>query len=249
MGKIVAIGSGKLGQSKRLADGSVIEQPVEILEITREVVRLSGKDAPHLVFLATASGDDELYIEGVLRHFAGLGCEVSALKLVSESPTDEEVRSAILGADIIYVGGGLTLKMLEVWRTRGVDNLLREAFGNGVVLSGSAAGAMCWFEFGITNLSEFVGDSNMELAPVQCLGLIQGLCTPHASKEPARVDFIRDRIKHEFISSDGYAIDDCAALIFEDGNVRSMVSAIGAERSAGVRKIALENNEIVETKI
>jgi len=56
----------------------------------------------------------------------------------------------VLDQDIIYVGGGSMRNMLAVWREHGVADATRRAWDAGVVLAGLSAGAMCWFDGGIT---------------------------------------------------------------------------------------------------
>ena len=41
--------------------------------------------------------------------------------------------------------------MLAVWREWGLDKILLNAYYNGVIMSGVSAGAICWFERGITD--------------------------------------------------------------------------------------------------
>jgi dipeptidase E len=45
-----------------------------------------------------------------------------------------EIRSKIAKADIIYVGGGNTLRMMKMWRKYGVDELLIKAWKRGVIM-------------------------------------------------------------------------------------------------------------------
>jgi aminopeptidase N len=67
-------------------------------------------------------------------------------------------------ADVIYVGGGNTKSMLAVWREWKIDKLLKKAYNRGVVLAGVSAGAICWFEQGITD--SWVNNLNV----LECLG-------------------------------------------------------------------------------
>lgn len=49
--------------------------------------------------------------------------------MVKEMESDiESVRAKILSSDIVYVGGGNTLKMMKIWRKTGFDKVLREAY-------------------------------------------------------------------------------------------------------------------------
>jgi dipeptidase E len=74
-----------------------------------------------------------------------------------------DLRSYVLGQDIIYVGGGNTRNMLIRWREWGLDVILREAMEKGTILCGVSAGSICWFEQG---LSDSVAAG--ELLPLNC---------------------------------------------------------------------------------
>src|ERR1700731_839581 len=114
--------------------------------IDREIIRRSGKKNPKLLFIPTASADSERYWKHVREYFGGyLKCKADVLFLIKKQPSKEQIRKKILSADVIYVGGGNTLRMMRVWRRLGIDQLLRTAYENGIVLSGISAGAICWF--------------------------------------------------------------------------------------------------------
>ncbi|ANB64772.1 peptidase S51 family protein [Anoxybacillus sp. B7M1] len=51
----------------------------------------------------------------------------------------------------IYVGGGNTRNLLVLWKEWGLDNILRKAWNQGIVLAGISAGSICWFEEGVTD--------------------------------------------------------------------------------------------------
>ena len=81
-----------------------------------------------------------------------------------------DLSSHISKQDIVFVGGGNTKSMLAVWRDWGLDNILQEAYNSGVVMSGVSAGAICWFEKGITD--SWADD----LAVMECMGFVDGIC-------------------------------------------------------------------------
>jgi dipeptidase E len=71
MKKIVAIGGGEIGKPG---------YPVETTKIDKEILRLTGKKSPRLLFIPTASDDSELYFETVKKHFGKrLGCTTDVL--------------------------------------------------------------------------------------------------------------------------------------------------------------------------
>src|ERR1700691_176496 len=111
--------------------------------IDREIIRLSNKKIPRLLFIPTASSDSEMYWKHVDEYFGGfLKCKTDVLFLIREQPSREQIRKKIQSADIVYVGGGNTLLMMRVWRRLGVDKLLKAAYERGTVLSGISAGAI-----------------------------------------------------------------------------------------------------------
>ena len=84
-----------------------------------------------------------------------LGCKTETLYLIKQNPLYAEIRSKILSADLIYVGGGDTVKMMEIWRSYKVDECLKEAYEAGIVLSGLSTGSICWFKYGHSDSDSF----------------------------------------------------------------------------------------------
>ena len=135
------------------------------------VLALADADRPRVCFLPTASGDSEAYIVNFYAAFASRA-EASHLALFSRTVPD--IEAALLKQHVIYVGGGNTANMIAIWRTHGVDRILRSAWDAGVVLAGLSAGSICWFEAGTTDsygpdLSVFADG----------LGLLAGSHCPH----------------------------------------------------------------------
>ena len=141
MGRIVAIGGGDLDSTH---------------SINKYIVELAGRKNTTFLFIGTASQDAEGYISRIREEFESLGCAVRALRLTAETYTDQEINDLLDQADIIYVGGGDTALMMEVWKKHGLENKLKQIyFRNQAVLSGISAGAMCWFNCGHSDSSIF----------------------------------------------------------------------------------------------
>jgi dipeptidase E len=204
------------------------------------VLSLARSSRPRVCFLPTASGDDDNYTLGFYRAFAALDCRPRDLRLFDRSVLDLE--SFILDQDVIYVGGGNTANLLAVWRTHGIDRLLRRAWEQGVVLCGLSAGMNCWFTQSVT---DSFGVSR--LAPLNDgLGLLPGSCCPHYDGQAQRRPTF-----HRLISdgelTDGWAADDGAALVF-DGEILSEVVASRPE-AAGYRVIKTTGSQVTEQRI
>jgi len=206
MPKIVAIGGGEIGRTG---------YPIETTSIDQEIIKLSGKRNPKLLFIPTATNDSTEYIAAVKRQFGDrLGCSIDNLLLILENNTHSECKEKILSADIIYVGGGDTEFMLEIWKQKGVDELLKEAYRQDIVLSGLSAGAICWF----------LGTHDEKKAS---LGLIDAYFCPHYDERNSKfkgsqqqfIDFLRD--KENF----GLGVGDCTAIEIVDDRYRILSSA------------------------
>jgi dipeptidase E len=212
MGKIVIIGGGEIGRPG---------YPVETTKLDQETIRLTGKSHPKLVFLPTASSDSPGYVEVVEKHFGKLGCNVDHLMLINEKYSKRELTDKILGADMIYVGGGNTLKMMRRWRHLGVDTILRKAYNQGVVLSGLSAGGICWFDSGHSDSMQIYGQKDWQYINVGGMGLIKGIHCPHFDSHTAgksrRRDFMRFMRKY---SEMGIGIDGKCAMEFIDDKYR-----------------------------
>jgi dipeptidase E len=196
-------------------------------EIDREIIRLTNRKNPLLLFIPTASGDSERYWRHVREYFGRfLKCKTDVLFLIHDRPSKNQIREKILAADIVYVGGGNTLFMMRLWRRLGVDKLLRQAYKNGTVLSGISAGAICWFESGHSDSMSFYRPRNWRYINVQGLGLIKGVHCPHYNSRtrgvPRRKHF-RDMIAK--IGGMGIALENNCAIEFIDGEFYRVISS------------------------
>ena len=214
MKAIVAIGGGKF------TDGS--RAPID-----REIVRLSGKNHPRLLFIPTASSDSELYWQHISEYFGDfLKCRVDVLWLLKERPSRDEIKRKILSTDIIYVGGGNTLMMMRLWRRLGVDKFLRAAYEKGIVLSGASAGSICWFDSGHSDSMSFYNPKKWKYINVRGLGLVSGIHCPHyngmTGGVPRRREF-REMIRK--IGGLGIAIENGCAIEFIDGRFYRVIAA------------------------
>ena len=148
------------------------------LALDRYVLQQAQKPVPSVCFLPTASADSESYCMRFLTAFSTFECHPSYMSLF-KLPT-RDVEGFLLSKEVIYVGGGNTKSMLALWREWGLDVILRKAWEQGVVLAGLSAGAICWFEQGVTD--SIPGD----LTALPCLGLLAGSCCPHYDGEAER---------------------------------------------------------------
>ena len=122
--------------------GRVIQVP----NVRNEILRLTGKPQPKVVYLGTATYESEQGFEMQAKDFVSVGCEVQHLKLTDSAtiPAKAELKQIFDTADIIAVSGGNTLFAVKRWKALGVHKLLRAAMDRGAVMCGGSAGAICW---------------------------------------------------------------------------------------------------------
>ncbi len=184
--------------------------------LDRYILGLSKKKTPQVCFVPTASGDSDRYIVRFYSAFVQLPCTPSHLSLFS--PPTADLRSFVLDQDIIYVGGGNSKNLIALWKEWGLDDILREAWESGVILSGLSAGSICWFEEGVTD------SIPNHLTRLQCLGFLKGSNCPHYDGESQRRPSYH-RLLSAGLISEGYAADDGVGLHFIEDKLEKIVSS------------------------
>ena len=184
--------------------------------LDRYILAQASKPRPKVCFLPTARSESADYVMQFYAAFAKLECQPSHL-LVFNPPT-ADLESFIMEKDVIYVGGGNTKSMLAVWREWRLDAILRQAWEKGVVLAGVSAGAICWFEQGLT---DSVPGAYTALTG---MGYLRGSFSPHFDGEAGR-----RVVYHRLVASgemkDGLAADDGAAAHYVDDRLLRVVTS------------------------
>jgi dipeptidase E len=227
--QIVALGGGGFSMEK---DSSLLDD---------YVLSLIGSRRPRVCFLPTASGDADHYVVRFYRRFSA-DCEASHLSLFrrdqgGQQGVEDDLASHLLSQDLIYVGGGNVVSMLGVWRAHGLDEVLRRAWREGIVLCGPSAGSLCWFD---EALSAFHGPPRR----VRGLGLLPYSNCVHYDAEPAR------RAEYHSLVSDGmragFAVDDGVALHFEGTDLARVLSSRSNGAAYRVERVA---EQVVESPL
>lgn len=202
------------------------------------VLGLSPRREPRICFLPTASGDPDRHIAQFHAAFGDRSCEATHLSLFRLGAHPVALRDTILSQDIVYVGGGSMHNMLAVWRAHGLDAILAEAWQRGVVLAGLSAGAMCWFDYGVTNSTGRPG-------AVAGLGLLSGSLSVHRDGEPARLPAFRAAVAAGELPG-GWAVDDGVALLFRD---TSLARVVASRPGRGAVRVDVFGGELREVEL
>ena len=194
----------------------------------RQIVAIGGGDpgpvfdfvlglvrpAPNVLWVGTAGAEDPWHALRVYDRFQGRAT-VRRLEFFPWPPSD--LRELVLDQDVIVVGGGNTANMLAIWRVHGFDSLLREAWEQGVVLTGSSAGMICWFEVGVTD------SFGPQLEGMRDgLGLLPGSACPHYDDEELRRPVYTSLVDGGF--PPGYAADAGVGLHFVGTELTAVLS-------------------------
>src|SRR5579884_187539 len=220
--RIVALGGGGMG-------GEANER------MHRYLLDLTGRDHPRVLYIPTATGDDPDMIVAFYRWFPADRTRRRHLTLFHRDIQD--LADFVLDHDLIYVAGGNTANMLAVWRVQGMDTILRGAWERGIVLAGGSAGAICWFEAGITD------SFGPTLAPLHDgLGFLEGSNCPHFDSEPQRRPTYLRCVSDGF--PPGLAADDLAGLHFEGTELSEVVTAREGAQAYRVERAGGEAIEV-----
>lgn len=178
------------------------------------VLGLARRRPPRICFVNTAVAERGDGIVSFYEDFAGMG-ELSHLRFFPWPP--EDLRAKLLDQDVLIVSGGNTANMLAIWRVHGFDEIVREAWREGTVLSGWSAGMLCWFEAAVTDSFgprlEGMRDG---------LGFLEGSACPHYDGEELRRPVYQRLVAEGFPA--GVAADDGVGLHYRGTELAEVVT-------------------------
>lgn len=188
MGKIVAIGGGENGHNNT---------KYETAPFDKEIIRLTGKEKPSFLFIGLANPYPDYYFEVMDGIYNGLyNCNTDYLRY-DEIKTKSTAIRKIKNADIIYVGGGNTYKLMRLLKMYGIDKMLTEAYNEDKVLCGVSAGGICWCDYGNSD-SRTISSGSEQIIRVSGLGFVNIMFVPHIITEPERADSVKDMMKRTY---------------------------------------------------
>jgi dipeptidase E len=228
MKRIIAIGGGELRERTTL----IIDEYIANLAKER-----AGDKRADALFIPTASHDFMPYYNTFHKVYTGFFDIKTDVALTVFKEVDlERMRAKFEKADVVYVGGGDTVFMIESWKQSGLLDLIKDAYERGVIIAGLSAGAICWFSDIYTD--SLKTDDGVKYAMFKGLGWIDGVVSPHYNQ---RVDDF-DKIVAENFST-AYGIEDDSALLIENGEI------VGALSSGGNVYRLKGNGDLTKEKI
>lgn len=230
MKRIVAIGGGELRERTTLKIDEYIAGLAK---------QHAGENRPNALFIPTASHDYMPYYNTFHKVYTGVfNIKTDVALTVYKEPDMEKMRAKFEKADVIYVGGGDTVFMIEHWKKVGLLPLIQEAYERGKLIVGLSAGAICWFSDIYTDSLQT--EDGAKYAMFKGLGWIDGIISPHYGSRMLDFDKI---VCYNYQRA--LAIEDNAAILVEDGEV------VGSITSGGnaYRLLVSESGELTKEKI
>jgi dipeptidase E len=202
------------------------------------VLSLAQSREARILFLPTASGDTTTQINAFYARFGGRACVPTHVSLFRLADLERSLEEIVLEQDIVYVGGGSMRNLLAIWQAHRLDELLAQAWRQGTVLAGISAGAMCWFQGGVTC-------SGGMPEPIAGLGLLAGSLTVHADGEPERLPVWLRSVRDGLLPG-GWAADDGVGLLFRGQRLERVVSS---RPGAGAQRVDALAGELVRDRL
>ena len=228
---IIAIGGGEIRNKTTLKIDEYIANKAKL--------RAGDKRACAL-FIGTASHDSMPYFNSFRKTYTSVFDIKAEVALIVYGEMDmQRIQSKIDIADMIYVGGGDTVFMLEKWKETGLDKMLLEAYEKGKIICGLSAGAICWFTDMYTDYEIMRGESS-EYVLRKGLGVLNGAMCPHFNEREK--DFCVALSKG--VISNAYCVENDCAIEFIDGKLTKVISAGGKAYTVGITDSGVEKKEL-----
>ncbi len=175
------------------------------------------------LFIGTASHDSMPYFNSFRKTYTSVfDIKAEVALIVYGEMNKEHIAAKIEAADLIYVGGGDTLFMLDKWRETGLLELILQAYERGTVICGLSAGAICWFKDMYTDFEIMRGESSRYVMK-KGLGVLGGAMCPHYNERQADFD---ETVLTENIPF-AYCAENDSALVFKNGEFSHSISSGG----------------------
>lgn len=210
------IKSNRLIKNLILIGGGVMRKE-ETYKIDRWMLnKVRGKkriQIPKVLFVPSASGDLEEYIQDFAKRYQSYGARVETLFLVKKTPSQAKVRKSFMEADLIYFGGGDANLLLDVFAKFNLESNCVNAIRNNSMISGLSAGAIIWG-------SKFLnfdrqGNKFVNFRVENGLGWIDKLIIPHFDSSILKKQKVLKLLK-QYWHVDVLAIGDGTATYWEN---------------------------------
>lgn len=210
MKKMILIGGGDIGRGNTA---------YETKEIDEEIVKMTNLEKPNFLFIGLASSFSDSYYDIIKKIYKNLGCETVYLKKKNIINNPDIVKDKISNADIIYIGGGDSIKLINEVKEYKLDILLKEAYEKGTVLVGISDGAILLSKEGFSDSLILRNESNKHRF-IEGINLNDLVICPHYNSSIEKTNELKEQINTRKV----YGLENCTALKIED-NKKSIIKS------------------------
>lgn len=210
MKKMVLIGGGDIGRAST---------PYETKEIDEEIVKMTTKENPIFLFIGLASNSSDSYYDTIKKIYQNLGCTTTYLKKKNIINNPDLAKEKILSANIIYIGGGDTIKLLNVIKEYQLDIPLKEVYQKGTILVGISAGAIALSKEGFSDSLILRGEST-SYTFLEGLNINNLSICPHHNINTTKNNELKEQINNRNV----YCLENQTAIVLEDDLIRIIKS-------------------------
>lgn len=227
---IIGIGGGEIkGWSFKTKDDN--QELYQTEKIDKQIVKLSNKENPKLLFIGTASRENPFYFKAIKNIYENLNCNVDNLEILNKEININDIEEKILSSDIIYIGGGNTKFMFEKFKDLGIDEIIIKAYNKGILMTGFSAGCYAYF--------------NLNYEMLEGLKIINGIvCVHYDEKSEEKKNEFFENIKKTNLP--GIALDNGTAIKYNENKTFEIIKSL---EKANAYMIKYINNKFEKVKL
>ena len=175
--------------------------------IEKELLKLTGKPNPKVLYCPFAATDIEKSIKKFHQMMEGICCDITDLTYQNEEKFEELLKNT----DMLYIGGGMSDDLIAYFKKKKYDSLLKKYEDTNIIYAGSSAGAMLYTVISMGDKYMYSDNfHNYNYKMVKGLGLLNISMCPHYQNED--LIFYNDEIKKYGLLSFGIEEDSCLVI-------------------------------------
>ena len=183
---------------------------------SQEIVRSIKKETPIFLFIGLASNYSDAYYDKIKKIYQSLGCKCIYLKKKNILNNPHIVLDKISQADIIYIGGGDSIKLINEIKKYHLNDLLYDAYLRGVLMVGVSAGAILLSKEGFSDSYILRGEKD-SYDFVEGLSFIDITICPHYEKDSSKELQLKEQLKDNNCTV--YCLENNTALWFHNKEI------------------------------
>lgn len=184
------------------SNGEILNQRIETILLEK-----TGKKCPKILYFPLASPDEEGSFLRFKTQMQGLNCKIAVLYSAYLNTLEQKVNEA----DILYFGGGITQRIVEV-----LKNYVSVILNSNKIIAGFSAGANMWTVAGMGDYYSYQSNfKTYNYRMVEGFKVLNMTFCPHYQHK----DLIIYNTEVKNFDCDGFALENDTAIWLEDNQV------------------------------